>query len=77
MQNPDFFKELDYKNLYNSQDDTFKEKTIISRVDDTIKNYQTRFKALESFSSELNFSSLNDFSNTFYQQIQNLNFEEV
>ena len=77
VQNPDFFKELDYKNLYNSQDDTFKEKTIISRVDDTIKNYQTRFKALESFSSELNFSSLNDFSNSFYQQIQNLNFEEI
>jgi len=77
IQNPDFFKELEYKSLYNTQNNTFKEKAIISRVDDTIVNYQGRFKALESFTSELNFSSLNDFSNSFYQQIQNLNFEEI
>ena len=77
VQNPDFFKDLDYKTLYNKETNSFKTKVILTRVDDIIKNYQARFKALESFSPELNFSSLNDFSNSFYQQIQNLNFEEI
>jgi len=77
VQNPDFFDDLDYKTLYNEETNTFKTKVILTRVDDIITNYLGRFKALESFSAELNFSSLNDFNNSFYLQIQNLNFEEI
>jgi len=77
VQNPKFFKDLEYKTLYKEESNIFKTKAITTRVDDIITNYQARFKALESFSAELNFSSLNEFSNSFYQQIQNLNFEEI
>lgn len=77
VQNPEFFNDLEYKTLYNEATSSFKTKIIMTRVDDIITNYQGRFKALKSFSAELNFSSLNEFSNSFYQQIQNLNFEEI
>ncbi len=77
VQNPRFFKDLDYKTLYNEESLTFAKKTITSRIDNVIENYQDRFKALVSFSNELNFSSLNEFSNSFYLQLQNLNFEEI
>ena len=77
IQNPLFFKSLDYKILYNEEDESFMKKQIIARADDIIANYQERYKSLEIFSPELNFSSLNEFSNSFYLQIQNLNFEEI
>jgi hypothetical protein len=77
VQNPEFFKKLEYKTLYVTQTQSFSKKTILSRVDTIISNYQSRYKALESFSQELNFSSLNEFNNSFYLQIQNLNFEEI
>ncbi len=77
VQNPDFFEKLAYTTLYNTQTQTFSKKAIISKVETVISNYQSRYKALENFAPELNFSSLNDFSNSFYLQIQNLNFEEI
>lgn len=77
IQNSEFFKALDYDELYNEQTDIFNEKAIISKIDNCITSHKDRFKSLETFSSELNFSSLNEFSNSFYLQIQNLNFEEI
>ena len=77
VQNSNFFEKLEYKTLYSIETQTFSKKSIISKVDTIINNYQARFKELESFSEELNFSSLNDFSNSFFLQIQNLNFEEI
>ncbi len=77
IQNSKFFTALDYDELYNEQTNIFNEKIIISKIDDCIISHKDRFKSLETFSSELNFSSLNEFSNSFYLQIQNLNFEEI
>ena len=77
VQNPYFFEKLEYKVLYNKETQTFSKKSITSKIDTIINNYQTRYKELESFSEELNFSSLNEFSNSFFLQIQNLNFEEI
>ena len=77
VQNPDFFKELEYKPLYNAETNTFEKRAIISKIEDVIARYNDTFKALVPFTQELNFSTLNDFSNSFYIQIQNLNFEEI
>ena len=77
VQNPSFFKKLEYKTLYDEKTKTFSKKNITAKIDTIINNYKTRYKELESFSEELNFSSLNEFSNSFFLQIQNLNFEEV
>ena len=77
IQNPYFFEKLEYKTLYDTKTKTFSKKNITSKIDTIINNYQLRYKELESFSEELNFSSLNEFSNSFFLQIQNLNFEEI
>lgn len=77
IQNPDFFQALDYSPLYNKEEQTFSKRAIISRIDDIIAPHQEQFKSLESFSHELNFSSMNEFSNSFYLNLQNLNFEDI
>ena len=77
VQNPEFFEKLEYKPLYDNKLQTFTKKAITSKIDTIITAYQERYKSLESFSQDLNFDSLNEFSNSFYLQIQNLNFEEI
>ena len=77
IQNPEFFQAFDYTPLYNKENETFSKRAIISRIDDIITPHQERFKSLESFSNELNFNSMNEFSNSFYLHLQNLNFEEI
>ncbi|PHS58231.1 MAG: hypothetical protein COB17_03125 [Sulfurimonas sp.] len=75
--NPKYFKSLSYETLYDIEKKDFCKKLIISRVDGAIKAYQNRFKSLELFGNKLNFSSLNEFSNSYYLQINELNFEEI
>ena len=77
VQNQSFFKQLDYPTLYDEEKEVFSKKAIIHRIEDIIEPHQGRFKLLEPFGEELNFSSMNEFSNSFYLQIQNLNFEEI
>ena len=77
IQNPKFFKALDYQVLYDEDNKSFSKRLIISKIEEAITPFQNQFKSLEPFGSELNFSSLNEFSNSFYLQLQNLNFEEI
>jgi len=77
IQNPQYFKALDYQILYDEESDTFSKRAIISKIEDAITPFQSQFKSLEPFGDELNYSSLNEFSNSFYLQLQNLNFEEI
>ncbi len=77
IQDPDFFTSLGYTPLYNKENSTFAKRAIISRIDEIIAPHQSRFKLLKPFGDELNFTSLNEFSNSFYLQIKNLNFEEI
>jgi hypothetical protein len=77
IQNPSFFKALGYTQLYDSQNSTFAKRAIISRVESIISPYQNRFKLLKPFGDKLNFTSLNEFSNSFYLQLKNLNYEEI
>jgi hypothetical protein len=77
IQNQAYFAALGYPLLYNEKENTFSKRTIISKVEDIITPYQSRFKELKLFGSDLNFTSLNEFSNSFYTQIKHLNFEEV
>ncbi len=77
IQNSDFFESLEYTPLYDRESQTFKNRAIISRIDDIISPHQEQYKSLESFADELNFSSMNEFSNSFYLHLQNLNFEEI
>lgn len=77
IQNPDFFEALGYTALYNTEDSTFSKKSIVSKIEDIILPYQSRYKILKPFGDKLNFTSLNEFSNSFYLQLKNLDFEEI
>jgi len=77
IQNPEFFEAFGYTPLYNIKNETFSKRAIISRIDEIINPHKERYKSLESFSNELNFSSMNEFSNNFYLHIQDLNFEDI
>lgn len=77
IQNPDFFKALGYNTLYDVENSTFAKRAIISKIDDIISPYQNRFKLLKPFGDKLNFTSLNEFNNSFYLQLKNLNYEEI
>ena len=50
---------------------------IISKVEDAITAYQNQYKSLENFANELNFSSMNEFNNSFLIQLKHLDFEEI
>ena len=77
VQNPDFFSALGYTPLYNKENNTFAKRAIISQIEDIIIPHQERFKLLAPFGDKLNFTSLNEFSNSFYLQLKNLDFEEI
>jgi len=77
IQNPTFFEKLEYKTLYDDEKKLFSKRAITSRIEEIIDNHQERYKYLENFTQELNFSSCIEFNNSFYQQIKNLNFEEI
>ena len=49
----------------------------LGKIENVISPHQTRFKLLKPFGDKLNFTSLNEFSNSFYLQLNNLNFEEI
>lgn len=75
IQNPTFFKALGYSALYEKE--LFAKKTIIAKVHDAIAPHQARYKELKPFGDKLNFSSLNEFSNSYLLQLKHLNFEEI
>jgi hypothetical protein len=77
IQNQSFFTHLEYPALYDEENQSFSKRQIISKIDDIITPHQERFKLLKPFGDKLNYTSLNEFSNSFYLQIINLNFEEV
>ncbi len=77
VQNSDFFSALEYKTFYNKKNESFNKRNIITKIENIIKQDQSKYQSLEAFGEELNFSGMNEFSNSFYIQLQNLNFEEI
>ena len=77
IQNETFFISIKYTILYDEEKNSFSKRTIISNIEDIISPYQTQYKSLKPFGDKLNFSTLNEFSNSFYLQLQELNFEDI
>jgi hypothetical protein len=77
IQNQEFFSALDYTALYDKENESFSKRAIITKIEEIISPFQSRFKLLKPFGDKLNFTSLNEFSNSFYLQLNNLNFEEI
>ena len=76
VQNSSFFTQLDCGSLYNEEKQTFSKRQIISSLQDIVANNQDKYKSLAIFSDDLNFSSMNEFNNSYYNMLKNLDFEE-
>lgn len=77
IRHPEIFKSLKYKTYYDRESDTFSKRDIKSKIEESIKSYQKQYKLLKPFGDKLNYENLNEFSNSFYIQMKNLNFEEI
>jgi hypothetical protein len=78
----EFFEELGCSVLYHASDDNssenkFSKRDIQDRIDNSIKPYDKKFPHLTSFSSELNFNSLESFSQSFFVQLKHLDYSEL
>ena len=73
----DFFLSLGYKALYNAQEKRFNKDAIITAINEAIEPYQEQFIHLETFGKTLNYTTLEEFSHSFYLHLKNLNYTEL
>ena len=74
---PDFFQHEEGTTPYISKTGVFQKSAIIDAIEDAIKPYSKRHKNLRNFGDQLNFSDLEHFSQSFYQQVKILDYQEV
>ena len=76
VQHSSFFTQLDCGTLYNEEKQTFAKRQIISNIQGIVANNQGKYKSLAIFNDDLNFSSMNEFNNSYCNMLKNLDFEE-
>jgi len=72
----DFFEDMGEASLYTISTNQFNKTRIHDCIDSAITPYQKRYKGLKNFSHLLNYTDLDNFSQSFYSQINNLDFLE-
>ncbi|QSZ42332.1 hypothetical protein GJV85_09500 [Sulfurimonas aquatica] len=77
IQNSEFFRDLGCDALYDIGKQEFSKKAIISKIEKIHNENKHKFKALKIQTDELNFNSMNEFSNSFYIMLKTLDFEEI
>jgi len=77
IQNSSYFKELGCSTQYDEESQTFSKRQIVSKLKTIIENSADKYKNLVVFTDDLDFSSMNDFSSSYYTMLKNLDFEEV
>ncbi|QOP44055.1 hypothetical protein FJR45_08905 [Sulfurimonas sediminis] len=73
----EYMNALGCKGYYDTQKNRFLESEIIAQIDETVARYKHQYKLLSAFGDELDFSSLNDFSNSYFSALKNLDFHEA
>jgi len=77
IQNSSYFQALGCTSLYDETSETFSKRQIISKLKKIIENSESKYKNLTISTDDLEFSSLNNFSSSYYTMLKNLDFEEV
>jgi len=75
--NSDYFKALECPIYYDKNNNKFFKADIISQIKDIISGYKHQYKSLKPFGEELDFSSMNDFSNSYFSILKTLDFHEA
>lgn len=77
IQNSRCFSALGCEILYDENKQSFSKREIISKIQNIVSSHKAQYKSLKIDTDSLNFKSMNEFSNSYYILLQNLNFEEV
>jgi hypothetical protein len=77
IQNSSYFQALGCTSLYDEENETFSKRQIISKLKKIIEKSESKYKNLTISTDDLEFSSLNNFSSSYYTMLKNLDFEEV
>jgi len=77
IQNASYFQTLECSSYYDATSQTLNKKAITNRLKTITEKAQEKYKALSIFPDDLNFNSLNEFSNSYYTMLKNLDFEEL
>jgi hypothetical protein len=77
IQNTAFIEALGCPVFYDTKTETLNKKAITAKLKTISQEAQKKYKSLSIFSEELNFNSLNEFSNSYYAMLKNLDFEEL
>ncbi|MCJ7766133.1 MAG: hypothetical protein MUP09_09375 [Thiovulaceae bacterium] len=76
VNNSDFFLSLGYRPLYHEESGHFEKEAIIVAINSAIRPYKKEFTHLEPFGKKLNYTTLEEFSHSFYQHLKNLDYNE-
>jgi hypothetical protein len=71
----DYFRALQCPSY--KEGEHFYKRDIITAVESIVSKYNDRYKELKAFGDELDFSSANDFSNSYFNALKNLDFHEA
>ena len=77
IQNTSYFSALNCATLYDEKKQSFAKREIISKLQNIASSNKGQYKSLKIDTDSLNFKSMNEFNNSYYLLLQNLNFEEV
>jgi len=77
IQNSSYFTALGCASLYDESNETFSKRQIVSKLKLIIEKSESKYKNLTIFTDDLDFSSMNNFSSSYYTMLKNLDFEEV
>lgn len=76
VQNSDFFVALGYEAFYDTASKSFDKEAIVTAINHAVKPYKERFIHLEAFGKTLNYTTLEEFSHSFFLHLKNLNYTE-
>ncbi len=76
VQNSDYFVTLGYKAYYHKEKNRFEKDAIITAISDAITPYQKQFTHLKPFGKTLDYTTVEEFSHSFFLHLKNLNYTE-
>ena len=77
VQNSSFFRDMSCTGLYNEQTQKLSKRSILNKIKKVLQEASKTYASLTIDGESLNFSSLDEFSNSYYIMLKNLDFEEA
>jgi len=77
VQNSSFFVDMSCTGLYDKQTKKLSKRSILNKIKKVLQEASKTYTSLVIDGESLNFASLDEFSNSYYIMLKNLDFEEA